>query len=332
MDKSCSTIIKFTFTLFFALELFLFFIAVSAEAAGPMSFDFENAGVAQENQYRLIDDEWELSCTKHYEYYSDGTLKTVFAEGEEYCYEGHYDPYGHLMDPTWTFYTGFVEGIMFNTNPLREYDNEGRLIRFEGLGIDIDNAEPYLIKANYEYDSQNRASRVSYSTEYISNQSWNSEPEDYMSTGAVFSYARDGSYSITTERRYGSETLYRTTFTFDKNHRLIRYDSSSETIMDKNGNKYFIAQSWLYYFDENGYLNREMFLKRDGDYTYMVQKEYRYLWTQDGLLLCDVYEYNENDDEPQYIRTVTFAFDENSRCIEDDFVIPQYHSYNLVDN
>ena len=155
------------FSLIFMIGLLFSLSAIRAEAAGAMRFDFENSGIKQETQYRLTDDTWELSCTKRYEYYSDGTLKTVYVENEDISYEGHYDPHGHLMDPSWNFYTGYVEGIMLDSNPTRTYDCEGKLTHFEALCIDFDTAEPYIIKANYEYDNQNRASRVIFSSEYL---------------------------------------------------------------------------------------------------------------------------------------------------------------------
>ena len=262
-------------SLFIMIGLFFSLHTIRAEAAGAMSFDIECSGITQEKQYRLTEGTWRMSSQKDYEFYPDGTIKTVHVENEDVSYEGHYDPYGHLMDPAWTFYSGYTEGVIFDSNPERTYDDEGRLTHFEAMRIDFDNAVPYLIEVDYEYDSQNRAARVSYSSQSLSDDLILPESTEGMSAGYIFSYAQEGNYSITHETRYGTGIIYRTAFTYDAGGRLTRYDSSSETVNHSDDKYYTDSESYLYYYDKDGYLIRES-IYRNRELSPSVQYEYRY--------------------------------------------------------
>ena len=304
--------------------------AIKAEAAGAMRFDFENSGIKQEMQYCRIDDTWELSCTKKYEYYPDGTIKTVYVEDEDICYEGHYDPHGHLMDPSWTFYTGYVEGIILDSNPTRTYDHEGKLTHFEALCIDFDTAEPYIKRVDYEYDNQNRASRVIISSEYLTDNPIFSEITEGVSAGHIFSYVEEGNYTITHETRYGMETAYRTVFCYDAKCRLVRYDSFSETVNYIDGRLYTDSESYLFYYDENGYLSRRL-LYRDGEESPVYHVEYQYRKTDDDTLLCDVFESGWGSNESEISYTTTYVFDKEGRLVESDDGILGKYRYEFSD-
>lgn len=318
------------FSLIFMIGLLFSLSAIRAEAAGARRFDFENSGIKQETQYRLTDDTWKLSCTKRYEYYPDGTLKTVYVEDEDICYEGHYDPHGHLMDPSWNFYTGYVEGIMLDSNPTRTYDCEGKLTHFEALCIDFDTAEPYIIKANYEYDNQNRASRVIFSSEYLTDNPIFSETTEGMSAGHIFSYAEAGNYSITHETRYGTDTVYRTAFSYDAKYRLVRYDSFSETVNYIDGRLYTDGESHLYYYDENGYLSRRV-LYHNGEESPVYHEEYQYRKTGDSTLLCDVFESGWGSEESEFSYTTAYVYNNEGRLVESDDGILGKYRYEYSD-
>ena len=317
-------------SLFMMIGLFFSIQVIEAEAAGAISFDVERSGIIQEKQYRLSDGTWKMSSQKEYEYYPDGTIKTVHVENEDISYEGHYDPHGHLMDPSWIFYTGYLEGIMFDSNPGRIYDNEGKLTHFEAVCIDFDTAEPYIIKADYEYDNQNRAARVIISSEYLSDDPILSGTAEGMSTGRVFSYAEEGDYTITHETRYGMDTVYRTAFCYDTDGRLVRYDSSSETVSYIDGRFYTDSESDCLYYDENGCLSRNV-LYHGGEQSPVDQTEYQYRKIDDHTLLCDVYDFRWGSDEPQYSYTNSYIYDEEGRLVEEENGVLGKYRYEYSD-
>lgn len=329
--KQTSILTRTCFSLLFSIGLFLGFLTFKAEAAGTMKYDFENSGgTVQEDRYFLTGDTWTLSSTKKYEYYADGTLKTVRSEDGDFPYEGHYDPNGHLMDPSWSFYTGYLEGIQYDEYPARFYDSEGRLTHFEAVRIDLDTAEPLIVKADYEYDRQNRVSRVSYQTEYLDDDLERiSESEARMSTGYVFSYAEDGNYSITSETSYDADQVYRTTFSYDKNRRLVKYDSSSKTISSYDGKLYSNSEVYQYYYDESGNLIREA-AYRGGEQA-PVSTEYRYRKEGGATQFCDVYQSVQGSDEPEYAYTIKSVFDEEGRVTEENSEALGQYRYEFRD-
>lgn len=320
---------KICCSILFSIGILLSFSASRAEAAGAMKFDYENSGIEQEKQYRLSEGTWKISSQKDYEYYPDGTIKTVHVENEDVSYEGHYDPYGHLMDPAWTFYSGYTEGVIFDSNPERTYDDEGRLTHFEAMRIDFDNAVPYLIEVDYEYDSQNRAARVSYSSQSLSDDLILPESTEGMSAGYIFSYAQEGNYSITHETRYGTGIIYRTAFTYDTGGRLTRYDSSSETVNHSDDKYYTDSESYLYYYDKDGYLIRES-IYRNRELSPSVQYEYRYWKKNDQTVTCDVYE-SHGGREAEHFSTNIYTFDEEGKLIGEDIgtAINYCYEYSL---
>ncbi len=100
------------------------------------------------------------SCPITYDYYQNGMLRTKRYNCLQYN-EFHYDSYGHFMDCD----TGAIdpEGVFIGTDPSkvsREYDKQGNLIRFQ---LD-DEVDPVI--REYQYDEQNRISKVSEKKEH----------------------------------------------------------------------------------------------------------------------------------------------------------------------
>ena len=313
-------------SLFAVFGLLIGIAPYHADAAGAMRFDFENAGVSQENQYTLDDGKWDLTYTKTYEYYSDGTLKTVCSEHEYLSYEGHYDPHGNLMDPTYTFFAGYVEGILLDSNakPVRRYDGKGRLTHFEALGLDFDGEAPFLVKTDYEYDSQNRVSRVVYEYEYL-DKYYVSYGYTDISNGHVFHYAADGSYTISCESRGDSGEISRTSFSYDTEHRLMRYDSSYESIYDDE--LYSETETHLYYYDRDGFLSKSLVYFNGNEIP--EKSEYHYRKKNNSTILCDVYELNYDSKKMECKYTVTYTYDNAKRLVKEDGLQEMKYSYKI---
>ena len=298
-----------------------------ADAAGAMKYDFENSGVSQVSEYTLSDGKWDLSRIKTYEYYPDGSIKAVYSKHEYLSYEGHYDPQGNLMDPTYTFFAGYVEGILLDSEakPVRRYDGEGRLIHFEAQGLDFDGAAPFLVKTDYEYDSQNRVSRVVYEYEYM-DKNYVSYGYTDISNGHIFRYAADGSYTVSYESRGDSGEISRTSFSYDTRHRLTRYDSSYESIYDDE--LFSETQTRLYYYNEKEFLSKSL-VYFNGYETPTDKIEYRYREGGNHTVLCDVYSQEYESDEMEYQYTVTYNYDSEGRLLKADHPTETKYSYKL---
>lgn len=242
-------------------------------------------------------------------------------------YEGHYDPKGNLMDPTYTFFAGYVEGILLDSEakPVRRYDGEGRLIHFEAQGLDFDGAAPFLVKTDYEYDSQNRVTCVVYEYEYL-DKDYVSYGYTDISNGHVFRYAADGSYTVSYESRGDSGELSRTSFSYDTGRRLMRYDSSYESIYDDE--LFSETQTRLYYYNEEGFLSKSL-VYFNGYETPTDKIEYQYRKESNQTVLCDVYSQEYDSDEPEYQYTVTYNYDSEGRLLMADRPTETKYSYKL---
>lgn len=295
-----------------------------ADAAGAIKFDFENSGVAQESEYTRYEGKWDLTRTKTYEYYPDGNLKTVISDHEYLRYEGHYDPQGTLMDPTYTFFAGYVEGILLDSEarPVRRYDGKGKLIHFEALGLDFDGGAPYLVKTDYEYDSRNRVSRVSYEYEYLDKEfTMNADPGK---TIFEFRYAADGSYTTAYERQGEFGEISRNSYSYDAKHRLIRFDSAYENLFDDE--LYSDTNTHLYYYNENGFLAKSL-VYVSGFETPTEKNEYHYRKKNNRTILCDVYSQEYDSEKTEYQYTITFTYDSAGRLVSADRPEEMKYSY-----
>lgn len=237
------------------------FLSLDSYAAGERNTGLENSPIAEVT----VNEEWDQHEPDHYEYYPDGTIKSYsYRDTAGLNYEGHYDPQGNLMDPSFTFYAGYVEGILIDpkAKPVREYDSNGCLTHFEALGLDFDGTAPYLIKADYEYEDNNRVSRVKREVEYLDEDIY-SLLGDGTSTGSIFSYASDGSYTISSESHYGWLYVSRISYSYDAEHHLIRFDSSSETIQE-NGDRFAEYEIHVFCYEEDGQLSRQFYYRNLG--------------------------------------------------------------------
>ena len=313
------------------LILLVSLVPVSAAAAGAQQFDCEKAGVQQEYVYRGSDGEWSLDQSKSYDYYPDGTLRTVTSTGGYWHYEGHYDPHGNLMDPTYTFFAGFVDGVMLDPSakPVRKYDAKGRLTYFEARLFMFDTPDSIaVVKESFEYDSQNRVSRI---TETIEDE-FQVEPAIY---NLLFSYDMTGGYTITQvpqNNAYAadSDVYSRASFTYDAGHRLIRYEYSSESIYEDS--RYYSSETEHLTYNEDGFLIRRQKYWRDDDFTdsdAVDETRYEYRRKNDKTLYCDVYSRDYGSSEMELQQTDTYVLDAEGRVVRESF--PGYeimHSYN----
>ena len=305
-------------------------VPVSAAAAGTQQFDFEKSGVQKEYVYRGKDGEWSLNQTRSYDYYPDGTLRTVTSTGGYWHYEGHYDPHGNLMDPTYTFFAGFVDGVMLDPSaePVREYDSQGRLTYFEALLFLFDTPDIYaVVKESFEYDSRNRVSRVIETME----DEFQDEPNIYS---LLYSYASAGGYTITiipqnNPQAFDSDVYSRTVFTYDAKHRLVRYEYSSESISEES--RYYSSEVEHLTYNDDGLLVRRQKYRRSDDFTGsdpVDEMEFKYS-REDDTLYCDVYSQNYGSSEMEFQQTDIYILDSEGRVVRE--IYPGYeilHSYD----
>ncbi len=300
----------------FLMGMVLVLLSPEAHAAGVMRFDFENNGTLLEQQYELEKDEWINTGTKNYEYYPDGTLKAVRFEAVDFSsfsYEGHYDPLGHLMDPNWTYYTRYTEGIIIDTDyePVRVYDNNGRITRFEAVNIGFDTAKPYQIVAVYEYDDQNRVSRVTY------------QYSDEVSTAGdlwQFRYSENGGYTTSSEHYENNESVMRCSYSYDAEGHLIRYESSSDMLL-YDGQRFVSGELYIYGYDENGYLINEAFYE-DNKVSPEYRNIFRYQQKNGDTIVCEIEEEIEGTQE-----TASYTLDGNNRIIEEKTYFDRKYIY-----
>ena len=306
-------------------------VPVSAAAAGAQQFDCEKSGIQQEYVYRGWDGEWTLDQTKSYDYYPDGTIKTVTSTGGYWHYEGHYDPHGNLMDPTYTFFAGFVDGVLLDPSakPIRKYDAKGRLTYFEARAFMFDAPEVIaIVKKSFEYDSQNRVSRVIETEE----DEFHDEPYIY---NLSFTYDSAGGYTITeipqnNPYATGYDVYSRTVFTYDEGHRLVRYEYSSERIFEDS--HYYSSEIEHFTYNEDGNLIHRQKFARSDDYTGsdpVDETQYKYRREDNKTLYCDVYSRDYKSGEMELQETDTYVFDDKGRVVRE--IYPGYeimHSYN----
>ncbi len=284
-------------------------LSVKAEAAGTIVFDAENAGITEMMvEEKTEDGTWRQLSVKSYDYYQNGSLRKVrSSDGKFLCYEGHYDPRGNLMDPSWAyFYSGYNEGILIapDSEPRYTYDKQGRLTRFEAENVGVDTGTPYIITADYEYDGQNRVTHVIidyYDEEY-----------DYhfsSPTECFFQYGMDGSYYLTSESQDG-ENIYRESFAYDSEHHLTRYESSNIFISSTFQKLSTDSKIALYYYDEDGLLT-DYLLYYDEFEDPETKTEYRYQKNNNRAVSCEVYDLEYGEKEPKHTGTISFSYDQN---------------------
>lgn len=308
-------------------------VTTSAGATAPTSWRFYDRDLSGSDRVLSEWDDGTWEQFLRYKYYPNGTIKTAFSNHSGWPYEGHYDPQGHLMDSfrIWYIGDGYVEGIpvaIYENNdgalpdadddlfPVREYDTEGRLTHFETPTDDARGS--FLIKIDYEYDDQNRISRLTY--EYDLRE----ESDDYcdisvLPSSSVFEYSDDGSYTVNSERSIPEEGYsFRRRLSYDADHHLICY----EDVSSNEHAAIFSVDRQLFEYNEDGFLTSFQWYEgysEDADVHPELREDtkYNYRWEDDHTLICDFsYRWNESEElsDPEYF--TTFLFDEEGRVIQ----------------